>query len=78
MALFEDVLKGGGATGIAVGVGAVLLAPVVLPAVGQVLRPVVKGVIKTGISAYREVTTQLDHATRPLIEEAQAELAAKK
>ena len=78
MALFEDVFKGGGVTGIAMGVGAVLLAPVVLPAVGQVLRPVVKGVIKTGISAYREVTNQLDNATRPMIQEAQAELAAKK
>ena len=77
MALFEDMFKGGGVTGIALGVGAVLLAPVILPAVGQIVRPLAKGVIKTGISAYREVSAQVGKATGPIIDEAQAELAAK-
>src|SRR5690348_16945811 len=36
MALFEDVLKGGTGTGLLVGLGAVLLAPTVLPTVGRI------------------------------------------
>jgi hypothetical protein len=77
MALFEDMFKGGGATGIMVGAGAVLLAPVLAPVVGQIVRPVAKAVIKTGISVFREVSTQVGNATGPLVEEARAELAAK-
>ncbi len=45
MALFEDVLKVGGPA-VLVGVGAVLAAPLVLPAVGSVARPIAKGAVK--------------------------------
>jgi|SRR5262245_37401470 len=45
MALFEDVFVGWG-SGALVGVGAVVAAPIVLPRVGALLRPVAKGLIK--------------------------------
>ena len=77
MALFEDVFKGAGLPGIAVGIGAVLLAPVVLPAIGRAVRPVAKAVIKTGITTYREAAHQLGNVTGPLMDEARAEMAAK-
>ena len=50
MALFDDVLGGGNwVTGLAIGVGAV----VVLPLVAPILRPVAKTAIKGGILAYQ-------------------------
>jgi len=42
--MFKDLLKGPGG-GFLLGVGAVLLAPVVLPVVGQALRPLAKAVL---------------------------------
>ena len=46
MALFEDVFVGWG-SGALVGVGAVVAAPVVLPRVAALLRPVAKGLMKS-------------------------------
>jgi len=45
MALLEDMVLGWG-SGALVGVGAVVMAPVVLPRIGALLRPVAKGLIK--------------------------------
>jgi len=48
MAIFEDVFRGGNmVTGIAIGVGFALLAPVVTPFV----RPLAKTAIKAGLAA---------------------------
>jgi hypothetical protein len=44
MALLEDAFKGNPLTGLAIGIGALLLAPMI----GQVLRPAAKAVIKGG------------------------------
>ncbi|MGK9164903.1 DUF5132 domain-containing protein [Inquilinus limosus] len=74
MALFEDVLKGGAGTGLLVGIGAVLLAPTVLPTVGRVLRPVAKTVIKTGMVAYNETMSGISEVTGDIVAEARAEL----
>lgn len=41
-------------TAIAVGAGAVLLAPIILPFVAGLLRPLAKGSIKGGIIAYEK------------------------
>lgn len=76
MAVFEDMFKGGGMPGLAIGIGAAMLAPVLLPAVGKAMRPLAKAVIKTGISAYRETTAQISAATSSIVEEARGELAA--
>jgi hypothetical protein len=74
MALLEDMVKMEGAGPMVLGIGALMLAPALLPAVGRVLRPVVKGVIKTGITMYDETYASVREATGDLIEEARAEL----
>jgi hypothetical protein len=53
MGLLEDAFKGW--TGLAVGVGVAYAAPTLLPAIGSFARPLVKGVIKTGLMAARSV-----------------------
>ena len=49
MALFDDILSGNWVTGLAIGVGAV----VVLPLASPILRPLAKTAIKGGILAYQ-------------------------
>ena len=50
MALFDDILSGGNwVTGLAIGVGAVIILPLAAP----ILRPLAKTAIKGGILAYR-------------------------
>ena len=74
MAILEDVFKGGTVTGLAVGVGALLLAPTVLPAVGRVVRPAVKAAIKGGMVFYRETIAEVGELAGDLFAEARAEL----
>lgn len=74
MALLEDIVKAEGAGPLVLGVGALMLVPAVLPAVGRLLRPVVKGVIKTGITVYEETYASVKEATGDLVAEARAEL----
>jgi hypothetical protein len=49
MALFDDILSGNWVTGLAIGVGAVIVLPLAAP----ILRPLAKTAIKGGILAYR-------------------------
>jgi hypothetical protein len=74
MAILEDVFKGGTVTGLAVGVGALLLAPTVLPAVGRVVRPAVKAAIKGGMVFYRETVAEVGEMASDLLAEARSEL----
>jgi hypothetical protein len=77
MALIEDLVKMEGAGPLAIAVGAVVLAPAVLPAVGRILRPVVKGAIKTGITLYEETYASVKEATGDIIAEARSELESQ-
>jgi hypothetical protein len=74
MALIEDLFKGSAMTGIVVGVGALMLAPTVIPAVGRVLRPAVKAAIKGGMVLYNETIAEIGEAASDLVAEARAEL----
>jgi hypothetical protein len=74
MALLEDMFKGNAVTGVAVGLAAIVLGPTVLPAIGRVLRPAAKSVIKGGIVAYRAMVTEAGEFASDLIEEARSEL----
>ena len=76
MALIEDMFKGNAATGLAVGIGAVVLGPTVLPAIGRALRPAVKAVIKGGMVLYRETFAEIGEFTSDLVAEARSELEA--
>ncbi|WP_414474709.1 DUF5132 domain-containing protein [Microvirga sp. M2] len=76
MSLVEDIFKSGNvATGIAVGLGVAVVAPVL----GTVLRPLAKTVIKAGLIAYdqgRTAMTELNERTGDIVGEARAELAS--
>lgn len=71
--LFEDL----GIPGIAAGVGAVVLAPVLVPAVAKAGKPVAKALIKGGIIAYnksRSAIAETGEVLEDLVAEVQAEL----
>ena len=54
--MFDSIFKGGAIiAGLAIGVGAVVLAPLVVP----VLRPLAKSAIKAGMMAYDEASVAL-------------------
>jgi len=72
MALLEDVFKGNPLTGLAIGLGALLL----VPTVGPLLRPAAKTVIKGGILAYRGLA-ELGEGASDLVVEARAELGSE-
>jgi hypothetical protein len=73
MALFRNGFRlGGTMTTMAIGAGAVLLAPVVLPMVASVMRPVVKAAIKGGIMAYENAKVAVAE-TRETFEDIAAE-----
>lgn len=75
MALFEDLFKGGNiVAGLAIGVGAAVLAPTVIPA----LRPLAKSVIKAGLVAYdqgRVMLAELNEMTGDIVAEARNEIS---
>ena len=76
----EDVFKGGNIiTGLAIGLGTAVLVPWVVPAVGGLLRPAAKAVIKGGIVAYdwgRQAAAEVSEAASDMAAEARAEAAA--
>jgi hypothetical protein len=74
MAIFEDLIKGGNiVTGLAMGVGFALLAPVVKPFV----RPLAKSAIKAGVAAYeqgRVAIAELSEQAGDMVAEARSEI----
>ena len=74
MALIEDVLKGSLATGLAIAVGAVVLGPTIIQAVGSVLRPAAKSLIKGGMVFYEQTLVEIGEMAADLVAEASAEL----
>ncbi|MHC1743836.1 MAG: DUF5132 domain-containing protein [Syntrophobacteraceae bacterium] len=79
MALLDNGLKMG--TGVAVGLGALILIPAVLPVVGSVVKPLAKAVIKGGIILFektREVLAETQEVIEDLAAEAKAELSAER
>ncbi|MGA1875618.1 MAG: DUF5132 domain-containing protein [bacterium] len=78
MALFEDMFKGLG-TGVLLGVGIALAAPVLFPAVGEVVRPLAKSAIKGGLvlgDRIKEMGAEVYEQLCDLTAEAKAERAA--
>jgi hypothetical protein len=51
-----------------------MLAPSVVPALGRVLRPAAKAVIKGGMVLYRDTIAEIGEAAGDLVAEARAEL----
>jgi hypothetical protein len=64
--------------GVLVGAGAVLLAPIVIPVIAGIAKPVVKAVIKGSLITYHKVkesTAEALESIEDLAAEAKAELA---
>lgn len=78
MALLDDVFSGWGTT-VLIGIGVALAAPVLLPAVGAVIRPVAKELIKGGlylIDSMQELVAESSEQLSDLVAEAKSERAA--
>src|SRR5256885_1716670 len=69
MALFDDVFEGFGSSwtsNILVGIGIALVAPVVVQALAAGMRPLVKAMIKGGITVYDKGTEMFAEAGEQL------------
>lgn len=77
MAGIDDILKGNMSKTLALGVGAIVLAPVVIPALASVSRPLAKAAIKSGIILFekgRETFAEFGEVMEDLVAEAKAEV----
>ena len=77
MRLFGGELKTG--TAMAIGAGVVLLAPVIIPVVASVMKPVAKAVIKGGMLAFenaRIAVAETKETIEDIAAEARSEIAA--
>lgn len=75
MAFYNNLLKGYGPS-LAVGIGVALVAPVILPAVASIFRPLVKGVVRGGLTvadSVKEFTASTGEQMSDLYAEAKAE-----
>jgi hypothetical protein len=80
MAFVEDLFKGNIVTGLAVGIGAVVLGPIVAPTLTAVLRPAAKAAIKAGIYVYDrglEALAQANEMTGDIVAEARSEMTGE-
>lgn len=77
MGLFEDMSKSWLSSGI-LAVGAVIMAPTLIPAVGSALRPLAKALVKSGITVYdsaKELIAEAGEEMNDMVAEARAEMA---
>ena len=74
MALFENGFSLG--TGAAIGIGALILAPVLVPTVAAVVRPLIKAGLKGSILLY-EKSKEMIAETQELFEDLAAEVKAE-
>lgn len=77
MAATDNMLKGGLWTGLAVG-AALMLGPVLVPALGRLVKPAAKSAIKAGIVLYdrgRETAARMAELAEDVVAEARAEMA---
>ncbi|GAX37858.1 DUF5132 domain-containing protein [Nodularia sp. NIES-3585] len=73
-----DFVEDAGAPGIIAGIGAVLLAPVLIPVVAGIGKPIAKSIVKGGIVAYeksRGAFAEIGETWEDIIAEAKAEIA---
>lgn len=81
MAKFPEFLEEAGAPGVIAGIGAVLLAPVLIPAVAGIGKPIAKSLIKGGLAVYEKskgALAEVGESWEDIVAEARAELAEDK
>lgn len=77
MANIDELLKSNSVKGMAIGLGAALLAPVIVPVLAGLAKPLTRAAIKAGIIAYekgREAAAEFGEVMEDLVAEARAEL----
>lgn len=77
MLKITDLMENAGKHRLIVGVGAVLLAPVVIPVVANIGKPVAKSIIKGSMVAYEKskgAFAELGESWEDIVAEAKAEL----
>jgi hypothetical protein len=73
-----DFVEDAGAPGIIAGIGAVLLAPIVIPVVAGIGKPIAKSIIKGGLVLFEKskgAVAELGESWEDMVAEARAELA---
>jgi hypothetical protein len=78
MGILGNGLKGNIFTGLAIGIGAAVLAPAILPVLAGAAKPLVKAAIKGGIMLYekgKENFAEVGEVVEDLVAEVKAELA---
>lgn len=78
MGLLENGLKGNILTGLAIGIGAAVLAPAVIPALSGIVKPVAKAAIKGGFLLFekgKEAAAEVGEVVEDLLAEVKAEMA---
>ena len=76
MADITDLFKGNVVTGLAIGIGVVVLGPVLMPILAPVVRGVARTAIRGGLGLYNEatrITSEVVKMGNDLIEEARSE-----
>ena len=77
MSFIRDMFKGNIGSVVVLGVGAAILAPILIPAVRSIVKPLAKGAIKGGIMVYekgREIVAEGMEVTEDIFHEAMAEM----
>ena len=78
MSFVEDVFKGGNiVTGLAMGIGGLILAPIVIPVVVGIVKPLAKVAVRGGVVLYkkgREAASEAGEAVSDIVAEAKSEL----
>lgn len=77
MALLDNGLKGNILTGLAIGVGAAVIAPAVIPVLAGIAKPIAKALIKGGITLYdrtREAIAEGSEVLEDIVAEVKAEM----
>ncbi len=80
MSFIEDAFKGNLGTGLIIGLGTILLGPVLIPAVRAIVRPVAKAAIKGGILVYKtgkKGVSGMGECVSDLVAEAQSEMESR-
>lgn len=77
MGLLDNITKNKVLTGLAVGVGASIILPRLLPVVVEAAKPLMKGLMKSGLLCFekgKEVMTEVGEATEDMWAEVKAEM----
>ncbi|MGA3172846.1 MAG: DUF5132 domain-containing protein [Syntrophorhabdales bacterium] len=67
-------------TGLAIGVGSVIIAPLIVPALSKAAKPLAKAAIRGGLTLFetgREKLAEMHEVVDDLMAEAKAEIAAE-